>query len=605
MRRCIKRARLKVGKMGRDNEEKQPFSSQPGISVVTPSFNQASFLRSCIESVRRQSVTAVEHLIFDPGSIDGSREIAASFSEVSLIAEADDGQADAVGRGFGRARGEILGWLNSDDEYFDETVFASVLARFAEPDHPDIVYGRGVWVDAEGKETKPVWMNEAPERLLTALHESVGIAQPALFLRRSVVDAIGVPDKRLHFALDYEYWIRAAQAGLKFAFLDRPLAKLRYYPENKTAGKRGQSYAEVCKVVKEKYGYVPVKWLRRYAEFNLSGADGIFVHNVKIEPATLDAEVARLAAVYNFDKTAIDAMTRNADAEPQTSNLRYHQQFTEFKNPPWRKIPLEQQTLPGHQCYTVGERRFAFQHNWLQRQFERTRGVIEYVRRTRRSDSCVLVGNGPSLNLTDFALLDGQDVFASNYAFLHKQLAGRVRFLSVVNYTVAEQGAFDFQSQTDCFVFAPYWLRYAIHEADHLFFVKSVGYPEFSADPNVNISWRSTVSFFNMQLAYGLGYRKVNLIGFDHSYVQDAKREGDMIEQKTEDVNHFSPYYFYNKNWQAADTAQMENMYRLAKDAFAADRREIVNCTVGGKLEIFRRSTLANELPRVSSLNAA
>ena len=583
----------------------QSSSSVPGISIVTPSFNQARFLRSCIESVRRQTAAAVEHLIFDPGSTDGSREIAESFADVTLVAEADDGQSDAVGRGFIKARGDVLGWLNSDDEYFDETVFATVLARFAESDRPDIVYGRGVWIDADGGETKPVWMNDKPEHLLTALHESVGIAQPAVFLRRSVVDAIGVPDKRLHFALDYEYWIRAVQAGLKFAFVDRPLAKLRYYPENKTAGKRGQSYAEVCKVVKEKYGYVPVKWLRRFATFNLSGADGIFVHDVKVEPAAMEAEVARLAAIYNFDKAAIDAMARRADSEPQKSNLRYHRTFAEFKDPPWREIPLEKQTLAGHQCYTVGERRFGFQQEWLRRQLERTRGAIEYFRRTRRSDSCVLVGNGPSLNLTDFGLLDGQDVFASNYAFLHKELAGRARFLSVVNYTVAEQGSFDFQSQTGCFIFAPYWLRYAIHEADQIFFFKSVGYPEFSEDPNVNVSWRSTVSFFNMQLAYGLGYRKVNLIGFDHSYVQDATREGDMIEQKSEDVNHFSPYYFYNKNWQAADTGQMENMYRLAKEAFIADGREIVNCTVGGKLEIFRRSTLADELAGARSVHAA
>ena len=583
----------------------EQYSSVPKISIITPSFNQARFLRSCIESVQGQTSPAVEHLVFDPGSTDGSRELAQSFGDVTLIAEADDGQADAVGRGFQRARGEVLGWLNSDDEYFDETVFSAVLARFGEEDQPDIVYGRGVWIDADGNETKPVWMNDKPEQLLTALHESVGIAQPALFLRRSVVDAIGVPDKRLHFALDYEYWIRAVQAGLKFAFLDRPLAKLRYYAENKTAGKRGQSYAEVCKVVKEKYGYVPVRWLRRYAEFNLSGADGIFVHDVKIEPAVMDAEVARLAAIYNFDKAAIDAMDRNADIEPQKSNLRYHQQFAKFKAPPWREIPLEQQTLSGHQCYTVGERRFGFQQEWLRRQFERTQGAMEYFRKTRRSDSCIIAGNGPSLNLTDFSLLDGHDVFAANYAFLHKELARRVRFLSVVNYTVAEQGSFDFQAQADCFVFVPYWLRYAIHEADHVFFLKSVGYPEFSTDPNVNVSWRSTVSFFSMQLAYGLGYRKVNLIGFDHSYVQNATREGEMIEQKSEDVNHFSPYYFYNKTWQAADTDQMENMYRLAKDAFIADGREIVNCTVGGKLEIFRRSTLAEELGAARFLHAA
>src|SRR5258707_604672 len=138
------------------------------ISVITPSFNQARFLPACIASVALQEVRAIEHLVLDPGSEDGSRDIAQSKIGVTLIAEPDEGQADAVGRGFQLAKGDVLGWLNSDDEYNDPSVFGEVLSRFAAGDEPDIVYGRGIWIDEEGKEIRTVFINDRPEDLLNA-----------------------------------------------------------------------------------------------------------------------------------------------------------------------------------------------------------------------------------------------------------------------------------------------------------------------------------------------------------------------------------------------------------------------------------------------------
>lgn len=567
------------------------------ISVVTPSLNQAEFLPSCLWSVSRQTRPAIEHLVLDPGSTDGSREIAQDFPGVNLIGDPDEGQAHAVGRGFARAQGDIVGWLNSDDEYHDAGVFEAVLDRFSATDEPDVVYGRGIWIDTGGDETGQVWINSNPERLFEAFQESVGIAQPAVFLRRSVFEHIGYPNKQLHFALDYDYWIRAVKAGLQFAFLDRNLAKLRYYPDNKTAGQRGTSYREICKVVKDHYGYVPERWLRRYAEYNLSGSDGVMVvGGGDVSPDEIHREVARLARIYNLDERAIDAISGHGATEPYARNLRFHRRFDEFTAPPWKQIALEQSRLTGHHCYTVGPRRFAFDNRWLRAQLDRTRGAFDYFREARRSDVCVLAGNGPSLNRTDFDLMGECDVFASNYAFLHEQFRHHIRFLSVVNYAVAEQGSVELQL-ADAAIVVPYWLRYCVSDSDHIWFVKSVGHPEFSTDLETNISWRSTVSFFNMQLAFGLGYRKVLLIGFDHAYVQDGSlAEGDLVRQRGEDVNHFSPYYFKDKNWQAADTSQMEAVYRLARDAYHVDGREIVNCTDGGRLDVFRRGELEHEL---------
>ena len=100
-----------------------------------------------------------------------------------------------------------------------------------------------------------------------------------------------------------------------------------------------------------------------------------------------------------------------------------------------------------------------------------------------------------------------------------------------------------------------------------------------------------------MQVLYQLGYEKVLLIGFDHSYQQSAEaKEGDLIDQKTADLNHFDPGYFMGKKWQAADVSKMGEAYLKARSAFEGDGREIVNCTVGGALEVFRRGDLADEL---------
>ncbi len=106
-----------------------------------------------------------------------------------------------------------------------------------------------------------------------------------------------------------------------------------------------------------------------------------------------------------------------------------------------------------------------------------------------------------------------------------------------------------------------------------------------------------------MHLAYGLGYRRVALIGFDHSYVQPkGVKEEEMILDYGKDENHFIETYFQGKEWQAADVDMMEEMYKLAKDAFESDGREIVNATEGGELELFRRMDLEDALkPPVTS----
>ena len=565
------------------------------VTVVTPSFNQAEFLPRCLSSVRSQTLRAMEHLVFDPGSTDGSRAIAESAEGVTLIAEPDEGQADAVGRGMSRARGDVIAWLNSDDAYASPQVFRRVVDRFNEPDAPDIVYGRGIYVNANDVKTRDAYVNADPASLPHRLAHEVGVLQPATFIRRTVIDRIGIPDVNLNFAMDYEFWIRAARAGLRWAFLDEVLAQARYYEDNKTLGRRGESYAEIAEVAARHYGFLDERWARRWAEFNVSGHDGILKHsgNSETEAGRVDEETRRILVGFNWAYHAKDVLSKaEIPAAKHTASAMVKLGI------PMQQIcrPVDSETKSGNGfvCYTVGEQRWGFESKWLEAELQKSSASVERLRASRRGDMAVIVGNGPSLNQTDLSLLDGVDTFVSNYAYLKPELVERATYLAVVNNLVAEQGYSSFNLLRGVTKIFPYWLAHCISPDDDTILLKSIGYPEFSTDMLSNVSWRHTVSFFHMQLAYGLGYRRVALIGFDHSYAQQAGvREGEVIAQDSADQNHFDPRYFRGKNWHAADVDNMEAMYRLAKEAYETDGRSIVNATVGGHLEIFDRVELA------------
>lgn len=579
---------------------KDALPAFPTVTVITPSYNQAAFIGECLESVRQQSYSALEHLVFDPGSSDGSREIVKKYDHAMLIAQPDAGQADAVAKGMRAAKGEIIGWLNSDDTYAGEQVLAKVSQRFQEEDTPDIVYGRGFYVDADGGYLRDAYINESPETLVWRLHQEVGILQPALFMRRRVIEEIGVVSPDLRFCMDYEYWLRAAQAGLRFAYIPEVLARARYYPSNKTFGQRAASYREICDTLKDRLGYVPVAWLKRYAECTVEGFDGILENAAQVEarrPEVLQQEVVRLLRAYDADHRTLQLLERQRALEPYRTTLEAMTGAGLTRQRPAHPIALEQTTVPRSACYTVGDQRWAFDRRWLDDQLQHTRRLFSALGAQRQTDTCVIAGNGPSLNQTDIPLLKGRDLLVANYAFLNQELFRHAKYLAVTNYLVAEQASHRFNLLRDIYKLFPYWLGYCLNSGPETLFFKAVGYPEFSTNVHRNVSWRSTVSFFLLQIAYGLGYRRALLIGFDHSYQQQPDvREGEILRCEGDDLNHFDRSYFKGKRWQAADVDNMETMYRLAKEAYEADGREIVNCTTGGHLELFRRGDLAAEL---------
>jgi glycosyltransferase involved in cell wall biosynthesis len=192
------------------------FISMPKISIITPSYNQAHFLKETVLSVLSQATDfEIEHIIVDGGSTDGSVEYLRSLGrKVTWISEKDRGQADAVNKGVRMAGGEIIGWLNSDDVYLPGALQA--VADYFHS-HPECrwAYGRCRIIDSSGKEQWK-WITRYKNiRLRKFTYDKLlrenFISQPAVFFRKDLFEEAGMLNIDLHYAMDYDLWLRFAQ----------------------------------------------------------------------------------------------------------------------------------------------------------------------------------------------------------------------------------------------------------------------------------------------------------------------------------------------------------------------------------------------------------
>jgi glycosyltransferase involved in cell wall biosynthesis len=204
----------------------------PRVTVVTPSYNQAEFLEETIRSVLLQGYPNLEYIVIDGGSTDGSVDVIEKYSSHIdyWISERDDGQASAINRGWMRASGEVIAYLNSDDLLLPGAVHA-VVGKLLEEPAVDLLYGTALWMDRGGSSfhSWPVTHFDACALLMMNF-----IAQPAVFFRSRVFDRIGYLNERLHYSLDYEYFIRLSQVGVLQA-LERQLAIVRVHSSAKTS----------------------------------------------------------------------------------------------------------------------------------------------------------------------------------------------------------------------------------------------------------------------------------------------------------------------------------------------------------------------------------
>ncbi|NMB53748.1 MAG: glycosyltransferase [Leptolinea sp.] len=185
--------------------------AQPRVTIITPSYNQAVFLEQTICSVLDQDYPDLEYFVVDGGSTDGSQAIIEKYAHRInwWVSEKDMGQAEAINKGFARATGKYIAWLNSDDVYQPGTIRA-VVRTFREHPEAGLVYGNVLSIDAEGIPFNLMTYDDWSLKDLMCFNI---IGQPAVFMRRSVLQKAGFLDLSYRFLLDHHIWLRMAQFG--------------------------------------------------------------------------------------------------------------------------------------------------------------------------------------------------------------------------------------------------------------------------------------------------------------------------------------------------------------------------------------------------------
>lgn len=221
-------------------------NSQPLVSIVTPSYNQAKYLEKTVRSVLEQDYPVLEYFVVDGGSTDGSAEIIRDYSsQLSWwVSEPDRGQADAINKGLSRARGDVVAWLNSDDLYLPGTVARAVRAFQANP-HLGMVYGNAITIDSQGR---PINKLEFPDWGLEDLIGFRIICQPSVFMRREVLKRVGFLDDSYQFMLDHHLWLRIGIEA-QIEHIPEIWAAARHHPEAKNVAQAEKFGLEVFRIL--------------------------------------------------------------------------------------------------------------------------------------------------------------------------------------------------------------------------------------------------------------------------------------------------------------------------------------------------------------------
>jgi len=216
------------------------------FSIITPSFNQGRYIGQTIESVLSQSAVDVEHWVVDGGSRDETLEVLRRYPSVHWISEPDRGQADALQKGLQRCRGDIIGWINSDD-YYEIDCFRDVAELFLRPDVQWVSGNLAYVFDATGAILDS---RTPPTSLETLLIDPDIVRQQCTFFRRTFLECVGGWDSRYHMTMDYDLWTRLARLAPP-AKLDRRLAYFRMHAEQKTSLRNVRiQMAELAEIMK-------------------------------------------------------------------------------------------------------------------------------------------------------------------------------------------------------------------------------------------------------------------------------------------------------------------------------------------------------------------
>lgn len=231
----------------------------PLISAVVPSLNHGRFIARAVRSLLAQNDPALEILVIDGGSTDGTAAALAPFRErlAVVVREPDRGHADALRKGFERARGELLCWLNADDLLLPGALAALRGALDADP-RATFAHGPRVFIDASDRVTG---FRTLPWRSAYALTRWPWTHQETVLMRRRDVEAAGGIDPSLAFAVDYDLFVRLLARG-PAVWVDRPLGAFRMHPGSKTVREFATIGRAERDLVARRHGVAP-RWYER------------------------------------------------------------------------------------------------------------------------------------------------------------------------------------------------------------------------------------------------------------------------------------------------------------------------------------------------------
>jgi glycosyltransferase involved in cell wall biosynthesis len=225
------------------SETKPDGSSWPLVSIVTPSFNQARFLEETIRSVLLQGYPNLEYIIMDGGSTDGSVEIIKKYAPwlTYWVSEKDNGQSHAINKGWRRAQGDIIGWLNSDD-ILKPGALSQIVSAF-KGDKVDFIYGNTELIDENSVILGPDrgQQVEFSQMLRTLV---IPIPQPGSFIQHQALARVGLLDEDLHVVMDRDFFVRCGLV-CQMHYIPFTVAQSRVHPDSKSVAGRGQWKSEL------------------------------------------------------------------------------------------------------------------------------------------------------------------------------------------------------------------------------------------------------------------------------------------------------------------------------------------------------------------------
>lgn len=238
------------------------------ITIVTPSFNQGQFIEQTINSVLLQEGDFfIDYIIADGGSTDNSVEIIKKYDELLKTkkypikckgikyrwwSRPDKGQSHAINQGFKIAEGDILAWINSDD-YYEPGTFEFVVKKFQENPDVDLIYGDGYIIN-ESLNKKNISINGSAS-LEKLLKGKCYIFQPSTFFSKRVLNKIGLLDENLHYAMDYDLWIRIFKNG-KTLYVPKILSNFRIWKKSKSGSQQKKFLSDRKKIFKKHGGVI-------------------------------------------------------------------------------------------------------------------------------------------------------------------------------------------------------------------------------------------------------------------------------------------------------------------------------------------------------------